>query len=51
MLRFGHEEKLLDALLSLSKIFRLVGDREHVPRALLNPTHGAPPADDRASIE
>ena len=35
MLFFRHDEKLLDALLSLSEIFRLVSYREHVPYALL----------------
>jgi hypothetical protein len=44
MLRFRHDEKLLDALLSLTEIFRLVSYIEHVPYALLNPAHGAPPA-------
>jgi hypothetical protein len=43
VLRFSHDEKLLDALLSLTEIFR-VGYIEHVPYALLNPAHGAPPA-------
>jgi hypothetical protein len=33
-------EKLLDALLSLSEIIRLVGYSEHVPYGLLNPGHG-----------
>jgi hypothetical protein len=41
MLRFGHGEKLLDAFLGLSKIFRLVSYQEHVPYALLNLAHGA----------
>jgi hypothetical protein len=44
MVRFNHGEKLLDALLSLTEIFRFVGYIEHVPYALVNPAHGAPPA-------
>ena len=44
MLRFRYDEKLLDALLSLTEIFRLVSYMEHVPYALLNPAHCAPPA-------
>jgi hypothetical protein len=44
MLRFRHDEKLLDALLGLSEIFGLVGYMEYVPYALLNPAHCAPPA-------
>jgi hypothetical protein len=39
MLRFGYGEKLLDALLSPTEIFRLVSDMKHVPYALLNPAH------------
>ena len=41
MLRFGHSEKLLDALLGLTEIFRLVSYTEHIPYALLNLAHGA----------
>jgi hypothetical protein len=41
---FRHSEKLLDALFSLTEIFRLVSYKEHVPYALLNPAHGAPRA-------
>jgi hypothetical protein len=41
---FRHSEKLLDAVFSLTEIFRLVGYMEHVPYALLNPAHGAPRA-------
>jgi hypothetical protein len=44
MLRFRHNEQLLDALLSLTEIFRLVSYIEHVSYALLNPAHPAPPA-------
>ena len=40
MLRFRRDEKLLDALLGLTKIFGLVRYMEHVPHALLNSSHG-----------
>jgi hypothetical protein len=43
MLSFRHDEKLLDALLRLTEIFRLVSYIEHVSYALLNPAHAAPP--------
>jgi hypothetical protein len=43
MLRFRHIEKLLDALPSLTEIFRLVSYIEHVSYALLNPAHAARP--------
>jgi hypothetical protein len=43
MLRFRHVEKLLDGLPSLTEISRLVSYIEHVPYALLNPAHAAPP--------
>src|SRR5208283_3569449 len=50
MLRLGYDEQLLDARLGLTKIFRLVSDRDHVLHALLNPAHGAPLEHGSASI-
>ena len=41
ILRFGHSEKLLDALLGQTEILRLVSYAEHIPYALLNLAYGA----------
>ena len=54
MLRFSHVEKLLDALPSLTEIFRLVSHIEHVPYALLKSCPcgaSSAPGLHRASIE
>ena len=46
-----YDEQLLDARLGLTKIFRLVSDRDHVLHTLLNPAHGAPLERGCASID
>ena len=50
-LRLRHDEQFLDARLGLTKIFRLVSNRDHVLHALLNPAHGAPLEHGCASID